>query len=197
MSSLAPTTELQGWLDRLQLGDDAAAGELVCRSEQRLRTLVRFMLRRDFARLRRFEDSDDVLIEAQLKLHRSLAEVKPATVRDYYALAATQIRRVLLDLARSYFGKEGPGGRHQSPPGGQLPSSWLARGSSGDDSPLTLADWSEFHDRVTRLPPELREVLELLFYLGLTQPQAAEVLGVSAKTIQRRWFQARAALCDM
>lgn len=188
---------LRDCLDRLQRGDASAKDELILRSERRLRILVRHYLHNGFARLRRFEGSDDVLVEAQLKLHRSLAAVAPRTVRDFYSFAAVQIRRVLLDLVRSCFGAEGPGGRHESPPDGKLPSSWLARASSGDGSPLSLADWTDFHDRVARLPDEPREIFELLYYHGLTQVQAGELLGVSVKTVYRRWCHARAALCDM
>jgi RNA polymerase sigma-70 factor (ECF subfamily) len=138
-----------------------------------------------------------VLIEAQLRLHRSLAEVQPPTVRDFLSFAALQIRRALLDLVRKHFGEEGPGGKHVSPPNGEVPASWLDRRQAAGGSPLSLDDWTEFHDRVERLPVQLREVIELLFYHGLTQEQAASLLEVSAKTVYRRWCEARALLCDM
>lgn len=188
---------LQACLDRLGHGDETAKGELIALTDERLRLLARQMLRGSFTRLRRFEQTDDVLIEAQLKLHSSLTATAPRTARDFYGLASLQIRRVLIDLARKYFGPEGPGGRHESPPNGELPSSWLARASSGDGTPLTAAEWEEFHQRVARLPEPLREVFELIYYHGLKQTEVARLLGVSAKTIQRRWYEARAKLCDM
>jgi RNA polymerase sigma factor (sigma-70 family) len=54
-----------------------------------------------------------------------------------------------------------------------------------------MDDWSEFHERVKALPPPLREAFELVFYNGLTRKAAAEVLGVSEKTVRRRWYEAR------
>jgi RNA polymerase sigma-70 factor (ECF subfamily) len=41
-------------------------------------------------------------------------------------------------------------------------------------------------EAIDRLPEEEREAFDLLRIQGLTQVEAAEVLGVSAKTVQRR-----------
>jgi RNA polymerase sigma factor (sigma-70 family) len=57
--------------------------------------------------------------------------------------------------------------------------------------PDRLAAWTEFHEQVERLPEEEREVFSLLWYKGLSQAEAAEVLGVSDRTIKRRWQSAR------
>ncbi len=54
---------------------------------------------RDYPRVKRWEDSDDVLQNALIRLLQALAAVKISTAKDFYALAALQIRRELLDLA--------------------------------------------------------------------------------------------------
>jgi RNA polymerase sigma-70 factor (ECF subfamily) len=46
------------------------------------------------------------------------------------------------------------------------------------------------------LPNELKMVVEQLWYNGLTQVDAAEVLGISLATLKRRWTQARLLLAD-
>jgi RNA polymerase sigma-70 factor (ECF subfamily) len=46
------------------------------------------------------------------------------------------------------------------------------------------------------LPDEEREVVNLLFYGGLTQQEAARVLGVSLRTVKRRWQSARCRLYE-
>jgi DNA-directed RNA polymerase specialized sigma24 family protein len=51
----------------------------------------------------------------------------------------------------------------------------------------------EFHRIVEGLPGE---VFELLWYHGLTQKEAAELLGVSEWTLKRRWQEARIALAQ-
>ena len=46
------------------------------------------------------------------------------------------------------------------------------------------------------LAPDLREVVDLLWYQGLPPAEAAPLLGVSASTLTRRWRDARVALFD-
>ena len=60
--------------------------------------------------------------------------------------------------------------------------------------PTSLAQWTELHAMIEALPAEEREVMGLIFYQGLTQTEAAEVLNVSVRTLQRRWHAALARL---
>jgi RNA polymerase sigma-70 factor (ECF subfamily) len=62
--------------------------------------------------------------------------------------------------------------------------------------PQRLAAWSTFHEQIDALPTEEREVVDLLWYQGLSQAEAAEVLQVSERTIKRRWMSARLQLQD-
>jgi RNA polymerase sigma factor (sigma-70 family) len=57
-----------------------------------------------------------------------------------------------------------------------------------------LKEWMQFHKLVETLPEKDREVFELLWYGGLTAVNAASVLGVSLRTVKRRWQSARVAL---
>jgi RNA polymerase sigma-70 factor (ECF subfamily) len=52
-------------------------------------------------------------------------------------------------------------------------------------------EWTEFHEHIGMLPDEEQEVFNLLWYEQLTHEQAAEVLGVTTRTIRRRWQDAR------
>ena len=111
------TAQLQRLLDRAAGGDDLAYEELIARaSEQLPRHLVRKMLRKD-PRLHRWEETDDVFQVAVLRLHRSLHSVRPDSIRGFFGLAATQIRRTLLDLARHHFGPEGHAAQHHTDAG--------------------------------------------------------------------------------
>lgn len=92
------STQLQVLLDRAADGSGAAYDELIALASQRLLKLTRKMLR-NYPQLRRWEQTDDVFQNAVLRLHRSLADVQPQSVRDFFGLAATQIRRTLIDLA--------------------------------------------------------------------------------------------------
>jgi hypothetical protein len=66
---------------------------------------------RDFPRVRRWEESGDVCQNAAVRLGRALDEVRPPTARDFFRLAALQIRRELLNLAEPYYGPHGHGAR--------------------------------------------------------------------------------------
>src|SRR5262249_42956024 len=105
--------------------------------------------------------------------------------------AATQIRRVLIDLARHYYGPQGAASKHQTPrPDTSVPAD--APDSSHD--PSKLAAWTAFHEQIEALPHTEREVFELHWYQGLTHAEAGNLLGVSLDTVKRRWQSARLQL---
>jgi RNA polymerase sigma-70 factor (ECF subfamily) len=186
------TTELTACLKRLRAGDPKARGALVARAYDRLRQIAHRQMR-TFDRVRRFEDTDDVLQNATVRLLRRLEAHPPAGPAEFFALAAREIRRELLDLVRSHYGPLGPGRREANAAG---PGPAAAPGQS-THSPDRLAQWREFHEQVERLPDAERAVFDLLWYHGLTQPEAAAVLGVSVPTVQRRWLDARLRLRDV
>jgi RNA polymerase sigma-70 factor (ECF subfamily) len=193
------TVQIQGWLDRLRAGEESARGPLLDCACKRLERLTRKMLS-SYARLKRWEQTDDVLQNALLRLYRSLSEVQPTTARDFFRLAALNIRRELLDLAKHYYGPCGPGARHASVAGEANPQGNTAAfeptAPSSQDMDR-LGFWTEFHAQVERLPEEEREVFDLLWYQELSQAEAATLLNVSERTIKRRWAAARLKLHDV
>jgi len=62
--------------------------------------------------------------------------------------------------------------------------------------PDRLAAWADFHEQAGALPGEEQEVFDLVWYQGLTHAQAAELLGVATKTVQRRWHAACVRLSE-
>ena len=60
-----------------------------------------------------------------------------------------------------------------------------------------LARWTEMHRRIGQLPGAERETFNLLWYLDLTQEEAAQVLGVSRRTVIKRWQKARLLLHEV
>lgn len=111
------TQELQQWLQRMQDGDRGGLDELLRHACDRLERLARQMLGAHPA-VQRWAQTDDVLQGALLRLARALESVHPASMRDFFALAAQQVRRELIDLARHYYGPHGTGANHAS--GSQL-----------------------------------------------------------------------------
>jgi RNA polymerase sigma factor (sigma-70 family) len=187
------TDEADDLLERHRAGDASARGGLIRLAQLRFTALARAMLRR-YPHLRRWEQTDDLLNAALTRLHRTLMGVRPESVRHFDNLAATQIRRELIDLARSYYGPEGLGANHHTD--GTDPGVRLAQVSDRSGRPETLEGWTAFHEAVERMPEEEREVFDLLWYQGMTHSQAAEALGVATKTIQRRWASARLLIQD-
>jgi RNA polymerase sigma factor (sigma-70 family) len=191
--TLGQTTEAGDLLSRLRAGDLSARASLIVLAQGRFAALARAMLRR-YPHVRRWEETDDLLQVALMRLHRSLVEVRPEDVPHFDNLAATQIRRELIDLARSYHGPEGIGANHHTDAAD--PGVRLARVTEASGQPESLEEWTAFHEAVERLPDEERRVMDLLWYRGLTHAQAAESLGVATKTVQRRWASARLMIRD-
>jgi RNA polymerase sigma-70 factor (ECF subfamily) len=183
-----PAERLHAWLDRLAAGDREAPDELLRHVEGRLRALTRQMLR-GYPGVHRWEQTDDVLQGALVRLLRALKAVRPESARAFFALATEQVRRELIDLARHHFGPLGAAARHATPPEGPAAS---APDDPADLShePTRLAEWREFHEQIALLPDDERDVVGLLFYQGLKQTDAAAVLGVTVRTVQRRWQSA-------
>ncbi len=185
------TAQLQNWLDLLAEGDKQARVRLIEHACERLRLLARRMLRR-FPRVHRWEETDDVLTEALTKLHRSLETVQPESPRHFYNLAAAQIRRVLIDMSRRYYGPRGLGANYDT----AVVDKEGNRQAMGEKAivcgePSDLLEWTEFHQQIEHLPEPEREVFSLIWYEGLTQDEAAEVLGMPSRTLRRRWQDVR------
>src|SRR5262249_8376302 len=189
MANASPqTTLLQAYLERMHAGDRAARDELFRQVGGRLERLTRKMLK-GFPGVQRWAQTDDVLQSALVRMLRALQDVHPASMREFFALTTEQIRRELLDLARHYYGPQGAGTKHASLAGdnGSRPPYEKPDPST---QPSLLAAWSEFHQQVSKLPADEREVVDLLFYQELTQAEAAGLLNVTVRTVQRRWQSA-------
>jgi RNA polymerase sigma-70 factor (ECF subfamily) len=145
----------------------------------------------------RWEDQDDLLQNSVLRLLRALQEVEPTSVRDFFGLAAEQMRRELLDLARRYRARRAQGPSHAADGEGS------DSGVSAPDPPAAEEDadeldrWRTFHEAVDRLPVDQREVVGLIYYHGWAQAEVAEHLGMSKRTVQRHWAAAMLTLHEL
>lgn len=190
------TTLLHRLIDQARDGDRSAFDELIRLTSQRLEVMARNMLR-SFPKVARWEQTFDVFQNATLRLLRTLDKIKPESVAAFMGLAATHIRRELLDLARHYGGPQGHGAHHDSvaaePGSSATPLDPAAPTDNGPDLEL----WSAFHQAVEELSAEEREVVGLVFYHGWTQQEVAELFHVNERTIRRRWMSACQRLHQM
>lgn len=176
------STQLQRWLDRMNDGDGEARESLVQHACERLRRLTRKMLH-GYPAVHRWEQTDDVLQNALLRLYRALAKVQPETVRGFFQLAAKLIRQEMIDLGRHYLGPQGIGANHAS-------------GADLTHVQEQIQTFTRFQELVEGLPAEERAVVDLVFYQGMTLAEAAVSLEVSERTAKRRWRAARLALYE-
>ena len=88
----AQTVVLQRLLDRIKAGDESARTLLLEHACAQLRRLARGQLR-GFPRVKRWEETDDILNNVMLRMVEALKIVSPGTPREFFALCGTQIRR--------------------------------------------------------------------------------------------------------
>jgi RNA polymerase sigma-70 factor (ECF subfamily) len=123
-------------------------------------------------------------------LLRALREVEPTSVRAFFGLAAEQMRRELLDLARHHHARRMHGLSRAMDAVGSDSGAAVPDTPDTAEDPEELEKWCAFHEAVERLPVEEREVVGLIYYNGWTQAEAAEHLCVSKRSVQRHWSAA-------
>ncbi len=106
--------------------------------------------------------------------------------RHFFGAAAEAMRRILIDHARR---------RSAQRRGGDwLPITAEMDAMVGDpgDDPAALLALDEHMSELENMDPECAEVVKLRFYGGFEFREIAEIVGVSERTVMRRWRTARA-----
>jgi len=183
-------------LARLAAGDAAARDRVIELCSDRLRGLAHRMLA-NFPGVRRHDDTDDVFQGAVMRLHRALGQMaeRREPPRSLIALAATQIHRELVDLARRNAGPTSYAANHDTNvvPGLGRDAARLFVDEVAT-RPEPLDRWERFHAAIAALPADLREVFHLVWYLGADQRTIAGILDCSERTVKNRWREAREAV---
>ena len=111
--------------------------------------------------------------------------------RHFLATAATAMRQVLVDEARSRLAaKRGAGDR-----GVPLDEAGeISDPTQSKDASLVALD--DALTELAALSPRLAQVTECRYFAGYTDAETAEVLNVNERTVQRDWQKARAWLYD-
>ena len=180
MSADQTTAAVQRYLDALA-GDqpaDPIVRALLDRSVRRLQLLCGNLLYREYRRLTLPPlnlQPDELLGAVVERLLKAMRAARPQTVRQFFALVNQHMRWELNDLARRLDEQPAAVEVHEAmvptPP------------SSGS---VLTPNSRRMLEAIDRLPADEREAFGLVRVQGLTQVEAAEVLGVSAKTVQRR-----------
>ena len=175
------TASVQRFLDKLA-GDAPAepvVRALLDRAVRRLHQLCDALLHRGYPRLARPPlnlQADEMLSAVVERLLKALREARPGTVRQFFALANQHMRWELNDMARRL-------DKHQ--PFGELDESAVCAPPECSGSQVS-PNARRILEAIESLPEEEREVFSLVRIQGMAQTEAADLLGVSAKTVRRR-----------
>lgn len=175
---------LTQYLDQLQAGDIAALDEVVRILYGELRTLARARLRDE--RPEHTLSATALVNEAYLKL-AAHEKISAASRTQFMAVAATTMRRVLVDYARTRKRKKRGDGEQP------IPLEEVEHFLSEQEADEVLA-LDEALSRLAKQNPRAAEVVEQRFYAGLTLEEIAGLMGVNERTVRRDWVVARAWL---
>lgn len=153
----------------------AARDQLLSSAIEHMRVVAHRMVR-GFPQVRRWDETDDIVQGASLRLARALDNVGPVDGRRLLGLIALQVRRELVDLARRYRGTESFAHHHETNTARSGECSMALSDAAVD--PVAndhdgAASWARFHEAAAALNDEDRELFNLVWYLGLNQEQAA------------------------
>ena len=170
-------------LREMRVGDGLAVDRLYPLIYERLHQLAHLALRHE--NTGHTLATTDLVHEAYLRLVDQ-TRVEWQDRGNFFAIASRAMRRILVDYARRHVTAKRGGAR---------------RPVTLDESAMTVDDRADtvvlLNDALTRLEAVAErqaKVVELRFFGGLTEDEAAEVLGVTARTVRRDWVDAKAWL---
>ena len=179
----ASTHEITQLLKAWGGGDKAALEELTRLCYQELRRIALQHMRREHPG--HSLQASALVNEAYLRL-TGYENVEWQDRAHFFAMAARVMRNILVDLAR----KRASAKRGADP----LLVSLTAAAQVPRESSADLIALDEALDALAVLSPRQSKVVELKFFGGLTNEEAAEVLNVSPNTVRRDWHSAQAWL---
>jgi RNA polymerase sigma factor (sigma-70 family) len=148
---------------------------------RRLHLLCATLLYRSYPRLAQPPlnlQADELLSSVTERLLKALREARPGTVRQFFALANQHMRWELNDLAR----------RLDNQPAAVELREGLVPAAASSASGLS-PNGRRMLEAIENLPDEEREAFGLVRVQGMTQTEAAQLLGVSVATVKRRLFR--------
>jgi RNA polymerase sigma factor (TIGR02999 family) len=177
-------SEVTQLLQRINAGDVAARDALFGLLYQELRKLAR-------SRLRRSEtitllDTTSLVHESYLRFLNA-RELEFADRGRFFGYAASVMRSIVVDAVRK---------RRTERRGGEAEHVELDTGvaDSAQNDEDQIIRVHEALDDLAALDPRLAQVVEMRYFAGLTEPDIAEALGVTERTVRRDWDKARTLL---
>ena len=181
MDHAIPEASVTVLLARARAGDAAAMDATFVAVYQELKRAARLQLRRNHDAV----DTTVLVHEAYLKLAGGMPLV--AVDRNHLlALSARAMRQVLVDHARRAQADKRGGGEHAL--------TLTTNMGTGAAAAVDVLALEGMLDGLQRIDPRAAQIVELRYFGGYSEPEIADMLGISESTLSRDWRKARAFL---
>lgn len=190
--SLPPAHEVTGLLIAWRNGDQSALDQLLPIVYDELRRVAHRHLQGE--RAGHVLQTTALVNEAYLRLVASCQDVAWQNRAQFFALAAQQMRRVLVDIARAHVCQRRGGGAQR----GELDEAdkTMVDGTGSALSLIDLLALDEALQRLARIYPRKERVVVLKFFGGFSDAEAAAVLQINAESVKKDWQTAKRFLHD-
>ena len=111
----------------------------------------------------------------------------PMAERQFLGIVASEMKRTLVDAARRKQAVKRGGGRNKLEFDDAIASEELVE---------SITDLNEAVEQFEKIAPDAAELVRLRYFLGLSEEEAAKMLGISRATASRKWAFARAWLLN-
>jgi RNA polymerase sigma factor (TIGR02999 family) len=180
------TDELSLLIKRAHAGDESARERLFAVAYDDLRGQARVQLR---------DGGRNTLLNTTVLLHESFlrfqraGKLAGAERGHFFAYAARVMRSVIVDFARRRRAGRRGGGMARLDMDVELVGEM-----AGEEEILRV---HEALEHIATVDPRITHVVELRYFGGMTEPEIAQVLGVTDRTVRRDWEKARLLLREV
>lgn len=173
--------DFTGLLVKWRKGDEEAGEAIITMIYQELRRLAQYYMNKE--RTDHTLQATALVHEAYVRLFGE-AEIEFQNRAHFFQIAGRQMRRVLIDHGRALRAEKREGERVKFPLD-------YARGLTWE-RPEDLLALEEALTHLERFSARAAQIVELRFFCGLTEQQAADALEISRATLKRDWGFAKA-----
>jgi RNA polymerase sigma factor (TIGR02999 family) len=176
--------DITGLLKKLNTGDPDAVAEIVSVVYPELRRIARAYMRSE--RGEHTLQPTALINEAWIRLvDQTRVDWRDRT--HFFGVAASMMRRVLVDHARQRLADKRGGGQRK------LSIDWVELQAGGEKLNEVLSV-HEALERLDGIDSRLAKIVELRYFAGMDVDETAVALGISPRTVDREWSMARAWL---
>jgi RNA polymerase sigma-70 factor (ECF subfamily) len=177
--------QITALLGRVRSGDREAESQLLAMVYGRLKNIAAQQLRRE----RKGHTLQPSALVSELYLKLRDQPIDWQSRNHLFAVAATNVRRILVDYARKRKSQRRP------PPAGRIDIEKLFLESPDQPGEMMLVD--QALTQLAEYDPRQARIVELRIFGGLTVAEIAMELGLAERTIKRDWSMARAWLSKL